>query len=108
MILFPGVLHHLEDAAAREMLELSAALLSADGFVCVSDPLTPQESDSWLVKLYRKMERGKFVRSWEQLSQLLTGLTKLKVEQSKSYPVGALPVGSGPTVSYFGVFLLRR
>jgi SAM-dependent methyltransferase len=108
LILFSGILHHIEDAVAREILELSASFLSSDGYVCVSDPLTPKEADSWLVKLYRKMERGKFVRSWEQLSQLLTSLRGLKVEENKSYPVTALPVWSRPTVSYFGVFLLRH
>ena len=106
-ILFSGVLHHLDDRAAREMLELCATLLAPGGCVCVSDPLKPREADGWLIKAYRKLERGENVMSWDQLSQLLSSVKKLQVVQSKMCPVTALPFGSRPVVSHFGVLLLR-
>ncbi|MFA6564730.1 MAG: class I SAM-dependent methyltransferase [Verrucomicrobiia bacterium] len=105
-IVFSGILHHLDDAAATRLLEFSKESLSPQGVVLVSDPIQPRPEDSALIKLYRKMERGKYVRNLEELSGLLTNVIGLQILQQECQSVTALPFFSKPRVSYFGVFVL--
>jgi SAM-dependent methyltransferase len=105
-IVFSGVLHHLDDAAAATLLEFSQGILSANGTLVVSDPVQPRPTDGALIKVYRKLERGKHVRSFEDLSHLLEKLRGLRVVRRENPAVTGLPVFTRPIVSYFGLFLL--
>jgi SAM-dependent methyltransferase len=107
-IVFSAVLHHLDDATATGLLEFSREILAPQGVVLVSDPIQPRPADSALIKLYRKMERGRYVRTLEGLSDLVAKLRGLRVIQQACPPVTALPFWSKPTVSYFGLFLLKH
>jgi len=107
-IFFSGMLHHVDDAKAVAMLEFSAKLLSPDGVLLVSDPVTPRPSDNVIIKWYRKIERGQHVRTFEKLSALVSSLRGLRVLQKEYLPVTALPVFARPTVSHFGVYVLAR
>lgn len=106
-IIFSGVLHHVNDATATDMLEYSCQLRSPEGIVVVSDPIAQRPNDSALAKLYGKMERGKYVRSMDELSGLLGRLSSLRVTQQECHGVSPFPTGSIPTVAHFAVYLLR-
>lgn len=107
-VIFSGILHHVDTPTARRLMEFSASLLLPGGVVVVSDPLRPEPGDSLLTRAYRKMERGEFVRSREELAQLLEGLSNLRVVRHVCEPVTALPVFRWPVVSTFGVFVLQH
>jgi 2-polyprenyl-3-methyl-5-hydroxy-6-metoxy-1,4-benzoquinol methylase len=107
LIIFSAVLHHIDDCLVKKMLEFSVELLSKDGSICISDPVLPEPSDSFIIKLYRKMERGNHMRSFDQLSLLVSDVKSLSVTKRSVLPVTALPFGSKPVVSKFGFFIMR-
>lgn len=107
-IVFSAVVHHLDNATATGLLEFSGDILSPQGVVLVSDPIQPRPTDSALIKLYRKMERGQYVRTLEGLSDIMTHLRGLTIVRQECQPVTALPFWSKPIVSYFGLFLLKH
>jgi 2-polyprenyl-3-methyl-5-hydroxy-6-metoxy-1,4-benzoquinol methylase len=107
-IVFSAILHHVDDVTAISHLEYCKKILSPRGTVLVSDPIRPRSTDSTLVKLYRKMERGQYVRTFEELSALIAKVQGLRVVEHTCQPVTALPFLSKPTVSYFGLFLLEH
>lgn len=107
-VVFSAMLHHVDDVTAISYLEYCKKILSPRGMVVVSDPVRPRSTDSTLVKLYRKMERGQYVRPFEELSALIANVRGLRVVEHTCQPVTALPFLSKPTVSYFGLFLLEH
>jgi 2-polyprenyl-3-methyl-5-hydroxy-6-metoxy-1,4-benzoquinol methylase len=107
LIIFSAVLHHIDDCLAKKMLDFSVKLLSKDGSICISDPVLPETSDSTIIKLYRKMERGNHMRSFDQLSLLVSDVKSLSVTKRSVLPVTALPFGSKPIVSKFGYFIMK-
>ena len=103
------MLHHVDDVTAISNLEYCKKILSPRGTVLVSDPIRPRSTDSTLVKLYRKMERGQSPCVYfQELSALIAKVQGLRVVEHTCQPVTALPFLSKPTVSYFGLFLLEH
>ena len=107
-IVFSAILHHVDDVTAISHLEYCKKILSPRGTVLVSDPIRPRSTDSTLIKLYRKMERGQHMRTFEELSALIAKVQGLRVVENTCQPVTALPFLSKPTVSYFALFLLEH
>jgi 2-polyprenyl-3-methyl-5-hydroxy-6-metoxy-1,4-benzoquinol methylase len=105
-IVFSGIVHHLDDATAIGLIECSGNMLSPEGTVLVSDPIQPTSTDSTIIKLYRKLERGRYVRTLERLSALMTQPRNLEVVRRELHSVAALPFFKRPIVSNFGVLVL--
>jgi hypothetical protein len=53
------------------------------------------------------MERGNHMRSFDQLSLLVSDVKSLSVTKRSVLPVTALPFGSKPIVSKFGYFIMK-
>jgi SAM-dependent methyltransferase len=106
-ILFPGVLHHVDDSLAGELLAAAAKLLSPDGVLVINDPVQPLATDSWLVRRFIQIEQGSFVRSEAALRALISALAGLEMVAAEQHLVGASPV-HWPRVARFASYALRR
>ena len=68
-----GVLHHIPDAPARRVVEGALSRLKPGGrFVAIDPTLVPGQG--WVSRSLVKADRGRFVRSPEQLARLMSGL----------------------------------
>lgn len=107
-IVLSGVLHHVDDATALAMLECSGGLLAPAGTLLVSDPIEPRPEDSRLAKMYRKhLERGRHLRSVDELARLLAKARGLRVVRLECHGLAPFPIGSRPIVARFAVFRLQ-
>jgi len=70
-ILVAGMLHHVDDATAIDILRSTRSLSSSGGTVLIYDPDTLMSSDSALVHWYYKLEQGKFRRSHTENEALI-------------------------------------
>jgi hypothetical protein len=100
-------LMHIVKSLAFDMLEFSRTMLVPEGHLVIGDPVRPGCESKTLIKLYRIIERGKYVRTQEELSGLLARLHGSQVTQKECHGVGPFPIGSFTIVSNFAVFLLR-
>ncbi|MBU0484855.1 MAG: class I SAM-dependent methyltransferase [Proteobacteria bacterium] len=67
-----GVLHHLPDQAAKEAINEMLRICQPGGHVIIMDAVLPKKS--WLrliATMIRRMDRGEFIRSQQDLSSLL-------------------------------------
>lgn len=70
LVLLAGVLHHVDDDGAVELVATAAELLVPGGSLVICDPLPPRASDPWFVRLYSRIERGAWVRDRDELIAL--------------------------------------
>jgi len=70
LVLLAGVLHHVDDDAAVELIDTAAQLLSPAGILIISEPEPARAWDPWLVRFYGRIERGKWVRGRDELIAL--------------------------------------
>lgn len=104
-ILVGGVAHHVNDASLITMLASAKKLLSPDGILVVVDPVKPGPKDNWFIHLYQKMERGQFVRPYDNLKEIILKTPGLQLKESEQCVIGATPL-STPASCRFGIFSL--
>lgn len=68
-----GVLHHVADAPARQLVEGALARLKRGGRFVAIDP-TLVHGQGWISKSIVRADRGEFIRSPQEMDQLLAGL----------------------------------
>jgi SAM-dependent methyltransferase len=68
-----GVLHHMPDAPARRLVEGALARLKSGGRFVAIDP-TLVKGQGWVSRTIVKSDRGEFIRSPEEMADLLAGL----------------------------------
>ncbi len=76
LVLMNGLLHHLDDAAARSLLELSGNALKPDGRIFTLDGCY-QAHQGAIAKWFLDSDRGKFVRSPKGYADLVPQGLKL-------------------------------
>jgi len=69
-VLFAGTAHHLTDALYTDMLRELHHCLKPAGTIHVLDPVL-QNNDGWQQRLLRRMDRGRFPRTTQQLIDLI-------------------------------------
>ena len=89
-----------------KMLQAARDLLSPDGLLVVTDPVTPRPADGWFVHWYIKLERGIFVRSFSHLREIVSGIPQLVLLEAEERMIGSTPI-SIPTANRFGIFTSR-
>jgi cyclopropane fatty-acyl-phospholipid synthase-like methyltransferase len=62
-ILVAGMLHHVDDATAMNILRQTQALIQSGGNILIYDPVTLTSSDPRYMHWFYKLEQGKFMRS---------------------------------------------
>ena len=67
-----GVLHHIPDEPARRVIEGAISRLKPGGRFVSIDP-TLVQGQGWLSRTIVKADRGQFIRSPEQLAELMAG-----------------------------------
>ncbi|PWT74099.1 MAG: hypothetical protein C5B46_04575 [Proteobacteria bacterium] len=70
LVLLAGVLHHVDNDTAAGLIGAAAQLLSSAGTLVISEPEPARASDSWLVRLYSRIERGLWLRGRDELIAL--------------------------------------
>jgi cyclopropane fatty-acyl-phospholipid synthase-like methyltransferase len=106
IVLFAGILHHIDDATVEAFLNHSRSLIKPDGRVIVVDPVLPEAQDPKLFHYFSKLERGQFVRSEDHLRKLLLQTAGLRITKSEAHFIGATP-WSLPKVLRFGRYQLQ-
>jgi SAM-dependent methyltransferase len=106
-VILSAMLHHADDAECRNLLAASARLLSPNGLIVVTDPLTPAANDPWLVRFFDRIEQGQWVRSYDQLLALLTAVPGVRLQEQRRFFLKGSPFG-WPRIARCGFFCLRR
>lgn len=71
-ILVAGMLHHVDDETALEILKQTAPLSKPNATVLVYDPVTLNESDPFYMHWFYKLEQGQFMRDEQSTKKLIT------------------------------------
>lgn len=88
-ILLFGIIHHVDDAAADNLLGLLARCLSPTGRVVTIDPcFVPGQT--WVTRLMARWDRGRFVRDEKSYRRLVAGHFR-EVEASLIPNTGRIP-----------------
>jgi SAM-dependent methyltransferase len=69
IVLATGVMHHLDDSEVLDLLNLAKISLRPGGRLVTLDGVF-RKDQSWLIKLFLKNDRGKFIREQEKYLQL--------------------------------------
>jgi len=105
-ILFAGICHHIEDIECVELLNVaSRSLLQKGGKLVVVDPLLPLPEDSGFVHSFLKLEQGKFLRTGQQLEDIVKETEEVRLVDKHEYLIGASPLHR-PVCARFGVYCL--
>lgn len=104
-ILFAGILHHVDDQLAHELLQAASSLLAGTGKLVIVDPLLVRKEDSWLLHQYVKLEQGEYLRSGGNMLGLLQGVPGLQLTRSEERLIGASPLRR-PICARFGLYTL--
>jgi SAM-dependent methyltransferase len=89
-ILFGGTAHHLEDDLMRSLLAELHHCLKPGGKVHLIDPVV-RDHDGWSQKLMRRIDRGRYTRSYEAILGIVRPLELFDAgEPSFHRPYGAL------------------
>ena len=70
-VLLAGILHHVDDRTALQLLQDCFSLLAAGGSMVVSEPEALRPGDNVLFRLYYRLEQGRYLRSAEALTRLV-------------------------------------
>lgn len=106
-ILFAGILHHVDDAMCRRLVDAARYLISRNGTLVVVDPLIPEPDDTWLMKWFMNLEQGKYVRRGGDMFKLLSSVPGFQCEVAEIHYVGAT-VFSLPICARFGLYVLSK
>jgi 2-polyprenyl-3-methyl-5-hydroxy-6-metoxy-1,4-benzoquinol methylase len=85
-ILVAGMLHHVDDAMATDILRTTRFLCSPGATVLIYDPDTLMPSDPALVRWYYKLEQGKFRRPHTE-SEALIQNAGLHIRDKRFVPI---------------------
>jgi len=85
-ILVAGMLHHIDDATAIDILYETYLLSVEDGTVLIYDPDTPTSSDPTYMHWFYKLEQGKFLRSHTETEALIQR-AGLRIRDKRLVPV---------------------
>lgn len=102
-ILVAGMLHHVDDATALDILRATRNLAGAGCTVVVYEPDALRQEDSRLFKAFYRLEQGLFLRPHAALRQLLCA-AGLRVERDETHPVRPGLPGL-PVVARFSYFV---
>jgi SAM-dependent methyltransferase len=91
-----GLIHHLDDSTAVQVLREIRRVLRADGQVLLIDGIWPTSSANVVGHFLRMLDRGAFVRTFDELKALYAPV--MPVEKGYVARQG---------VAEFGVFVLR-
>ena len=95
-------LHHVADELAVQLLGSAARLLTADGVIAVFEPLPAAPGDPWLVRTYASIDRGRQLRTVEDLRALLERTPAVRWTDLEVHPVAPF-IGRFPTCARFAV-----
>jgi 2-polyprenyl-3-methyl-5-hydroxy-6-metoxy-1,4-benzoquinol methylase len=70
-VLLAGILHHVDDRTALQLLQDCFSLLTPGGSIVISEPEALCPGDNVLFRLYNRLEQGQYLRSAEALTQLV-------------------------------------
>ena|SRR5213594_996001 len=100
VVLFAGVLHHVDDSTAGRLLRTGGGLLRSDGYLVIVEPLPATVAAPWLVSFYvNSLEQGRFVRDEGALRHLVEG-AGLAISNAQRVPIHATPL-RWPLCAYF-------
>jgi len=85
-ILVAGMLHHVDDVTAIEILCKTRLLSMQGGTILIYDPDTPTLSDPSYMHLFYKLEQGKFMRSHTE-SEALIQRAGLHIRDKRLVPI---------------------
>lgn len=106
-ILFAGIIHHIDDNDAINLLNVAINLLSDDGILLVVEPLLPEKNDSKFIHYYMKLEQGGYVRKEKKMLMLIKKISGLNLEKVAVQYVNATPF-SFPICAKFGVYRCNK
>lgn len=102
-ILVAGMLHHVDDETAGEILRSTKKLAMAGAKVVIYEPDALRTDDNLLFKAFYRLEQGRFLRRHEDLKELLRA-SGLRIEQEERHPVRPGFPGL-PVVARFSYFV---
>ena len=103
-ILFAGIIHHIDDETAVQMLKDVKKLALSNASIVIYEPEKPHENDSFIVRNFLKiLEQGQFVRSRNGYKSLIEQ-AGLKILDSSSEMVSP-GIVKRPYVARFSLFL---
>jgi 2-polyprenyl-3-methyl-5-hydroxy-6-metoxy-1,4-benzoquinol methylase len=106
-VMFAGICHHIDDDLLTNMLNYATKLLNKDSKLVIIEPLIPEKQDSRFFSIFLKLEKGKFLRTNDNLCHILTKIKNLNLIESQMHYVGATPL-SWPKCARFGIYTLTR
>lgn len=105
LVIFPGILHHIDDQLALELLNASSSLLAPQAKLVVIDPLVPEKTDPLFHSVFLKLEQGEYLRKHEEMKSLLKKIDGMKILRDEKKLMGATPL-SIPKSCTFGIYEL--
>ena len=84
-VLLGCTVHHLSDSILQPILRELAFCLRPGGRLHIFDPVF-QETDSFGPRLLRKLDRGKYTRTLDQIITAVKGTSLLAVERTATFP----------------------
>ena len=106
-ILFAGMLHHVDLGTFRDLFKDVRPSMPDDGVLVVVDRLSPRKNDNWFIHVFKKLERGEYVRDESEMQSILKDLPGFKLRSVETCLIGATPL-SIPKCARFGVYVLSK
>ncbi|HBG48345.1 MAG TPA: hypothetical protein DDW90_02315 [Cyanobacteria bacterium UBA9971] len=106
-ILLCGLLHHINDEEVVEMLRSVSKILNQNGKIVIVDILLPEINDNLLYKMYVKLDKGHYIRKYNDLNNLIMKTdTFLNLIENNLYFVGGTPI-FWPKCARAGLYVLN-
>lgn len=99
LVLAHCVFHHIDDAQAAELLGWLKGLLSPSGRLLLIDLLRDDDVRSRLRRLYRKLERGRHLRTREEYLRMVEGHFRTEAQTVMRSHLLSCPIRINPVYS---------
>lgn len=87
-VLISGVIHHLDDASARSLLEEGRRVLTPEtGVLVMSEPVPTRNRWNWIGRLIVRLDEGDFIRASERYMEMVTEV--FGDEVVRHYPISS-------------------